>query len=166
MLFSRGPKIPPPRPPDLPFDDDGTEALGAATAEARAARAGAVRAEHLLYALLRAGEGVAARALARTGLAADEARTHVERLAPPAPWGLNAPVLPLADDLKGAIDFAMREARAAGVARVGPGELLLGVLQSPRGAPFRVLGPRVGLESLRAAIAAEQRGGGTEGAAS
>lgn len=161
MLFRRRPKIPPPRPPDLPFDEAGRDALGDATDEARAAHAGAVHAEHLLFALLRNDAGPASRALARIGMQPADARAHVERMAPPRPWGLATPVLPIADDLKGAIEFSMREARAAGVSRVGPGELLLGVLQSPRGAPFRALGARVGLEALRSAVGMERAGGST-----
>lgn len=155
MLFRR-PKIPPPRPPDLPFDAEGRDALGGATEKARAARAGAVHAEHLLFAMLDDEGTVAARALARLDLRAADLRRRVEHAAPPRPWGLSAPVLPIADDLKGAIEFSMREARAAGLAEVGTGELLLGVLQSTMGVPHRVAGPLVALESLRAAIGAER----------
>jgi ATP-dependent Clp protease ATP-binding subunit ClpC len=162
MLFRRRPKIPPPRPPDLPFDQAGRDALGDATDEARAAHASAVHAEHLLLALLRDEGGPAARALERAGMAPADARAHVQRMAPPRPWGLRTPVLPIADDLKGAIEFAMREARAAGATSVGHGALLLGVLQSPQGVPFRVLAPRVALGALRSALARE-RGGSTGG---
>jgi ATP-dependent Clp protease ATP-binding subunit ClpA len=130
MFFRRRPKIPPPRPPDLPFDAEARDALGGATDQARAAHASAVHAEHLLFALLAPEAGAAGRALARLGLEADDLRRRVEHAAPPRPWGLSTPVLPLADDLKGAIEFAMREARSAGAREVGTGLLLLGVLQA------------------------------------
>lgn len=162
MFFRRRPKIPPPRPADLPFDAEARDALGAATDQARAAHASAVHAEHLLFAMLE-GEGTAARALARLELEPADLRRRVEHAAPPRPWGLDTPVLPVADDLKGTIEHAMREARAAGLREVGTGQLLLGVLQSTMGVPFRVLGPRVPLEALRAAVAAERRPGGAEG---
>lgn len=158
MFFRRRPKIPPPRPPDLPYDAGGLAALGGATDQARAARASAVHAEHLLFALLDDRGGVAVRALAQLGLDEEALRRRVEHAAPVRPWGHAAPVLPIADDLKGAIEHAMREARAAGVREAGTGELLLGVLQSTLGAPFRVLGPLVALDGLRAAVAAGRRG--------
>jgi ATP-dependent Clp protease ATP-binding subunit ClpC len=156
MFFRRRPKIPPPRPPDLPFDAAGRDALGGASEQARAAHASAVHAEHLFFALLEDAAGLAPRALARMGLDPAELRRRVERAAPPRPWGLATPVLPIADDLKGAIEFAMREGRAGGAREAGAGELLLGVLQSPRGVPLRVLGPAVALEELRSALRAER----------
>lgn len=156
MLFRR-PKVPPPRPPDLPFDAEARDALGGATEQARASRASAVHAEHLLFAVLENPGTVASRAVARLDLDPADLRQRVEQAAPRRPWGLSAPVLPLADDLKGAIEFAMREGRSAGLAEVGTGQLLLGVLQSTMGVPYRVLGPRVPLEALRAAVAVEMR---------
>lgn len=155
MLFKR-PKIPPPRPPDLPFDDAARDALGGATAEAKKANANAVHAEHLLLALLADAEGAASRALARIGIDPDVVRRRIEHAAPPRPWGVRAPVLPFADDTKGAIEFAMRETRAAGKPVVGTGQLLLGVLQSPQGVPFRALAHMdITPVALRSAIAAE-----------
>lgn len=156
MLFRRGPKVPPPRPPDLPFDDPARDALGNATAEAQKANVSAVHAEHLLYALLADPSGLAPRAFRRLGHEPEMVRRRMDHASPPRPWGLRAPVLPYADDVKGAIEFAMREARAAGVAQVGVAELLLGVLQSPMGVPARVLGQMdITPTTLRAALKAE-----------
>lgn len=158
MLFKRGPKIPPPRPPDLPFDEAARDAIGGATAEAQRANVTAVHAEHLLMALLADPAGVPARALHRLGFQPADIRQRIEHAAPPRPWGVRAPVLPFADDVKGAIEFAMREARAAGVHEVGTGQLLLGVLQSPYGVPFRALAAlNITPVALRSAIAAESR---------
>lgn len=155
MLFKR-PKIPPPRPPDLPFDEAARDALGAATGQAQRANASAVHAEHLLLALLADPEGVPSRALARIGVDPEAVRRRIEHAAPPRPWGVRAPVLPFADDTKGAIEFAMREARIAGAREVGTGLLLLGVLQSPQGVPFRALAHMdITPVALRSAIAAE-----------
>jgi hypothetical protein len=157
MLFKR-PKlnIPPPRPPDLPFDEAARDALGAATTQAQRGNASAIHAEHLLLALLEDADGLPSRALARIGQDAADIRSRVERAAPARPWGLNAPVLPYADDTKGAIEFAMREARAAGLLQVGTGQLLVGVLQSPQGIPRRVLAHLdITPVALRSAIAAE-----------
>ncbi|HEX2211475.1 MAG TPA: Clp protease N-terminal domain-containing protein [Longimicrobium sp.] len=155
MLFKR-PKIPPPRPPDLPFDEAARDALGAATGQAQRANASAVHAEHLLLALLADQEGVPSRALARIGVDPEGVRRRIEHAAPPRPWGVRAPVLPFADDTKGAIEFAMREARIAGAREVGTGLLLLGVLQSPQGVPFRALAHMdITPVALRSALAAE-----------
>lgn len=159
MLFKR-PKlnIPPPRPPDLPFDDAARDALGDATGQAQRVHASAVHAEHLLLALLANPAGLAARALARLGFDPGEIAQRVERSAPARPWGLHTPVLPYADDTKGAIEFAMREARAASLHVVGPGQLLSGVLQSPQGLPRRVLAHLdITPVALRSAIHAESR---------
>lgn len=158
MLFRRGPKVPPPRPPDLPFDDAARDALGGAMEQAKNANVSAVHAEHLLYALLAEPSGLANRAFERLGHSVDMVRRRMEHAAPPRPWGLRAPVLPYADDVKGAIEFAMREARSAGRAQVGVAELLLGVLQSPMGIPARVLGQmEITPTTLRAALHAETR---------
>jgi hypothetical protein len=82
-------------------------------------------------------------------------RRRMEHASPPRAWGLRAPVLPYADDVKGAIEFAMREARAAGLHQVGAGELLLGVLQSPMGVPARIFGQmEITATALRAALKA------------
>lgn len=151
MLFRR-PKIPPPRPPDLPFDEAGRDALGGATDVARAAHASAVHAEHLLLAMLVEEGSVAARALAGVGVEAANVRRRVERASPTRPWGLATPVLPIADDLKGAIEHAMREGRAMGLREIGTGPLLLGVLQSTTGVPYKVVRPGIDLEALRAAV--------------
>jgi ATP-dependent Clp protease ATP-binding subunit ClpA len=172
VLFKRNKlNIPPPRPPDLPFDDAARDALGAATAQAQRGHASAIHAEHLLLALLENAAGLPARALARLGFPPAEIVQRVERSAPTRPWGLHTPVLPYADDTKGSIEFAMREARIAGLRTVGAGELLLGVLQSPQGLPRRVLAHlEITPEALRSAIREESRaglggtggGGGTE----
>jgi ATP-dependent Clp protease ATP-binding subunit ClpA len=155
VFFRRGPKVPPPRPADLPFDDAARDALGGATAEAQKANVGAVHAEHLLYALLADPAGPAARAFQRLGHEPDVVRRRMQHASPPRACGLRAPVLPFADDVKGAIEFAMREARAAGLHQVGAGELLLGVLQSPMGIPARVFGQmEITATALRAALKA------------
>lgn len=157
MLFKR-PKlnIPPPRPPDLPFDDAARDALGGATAQAQRGHASAIHAEHLLLALLEDPAGLPARALGRLGFAVEDIRRRIEHAAPPRPWGLHTPVLPYADDTKGAIEFAMRETRAAGLGVVGAGQLLLGVLQSPQGVPKRALAHLdITPVALRSAIHAE-----------
>lgn len=157
MLFRRNKlNVPPPRPPDLPFDEAARDALGGATAQAQKANASAVHAEHLLLALLEDPQGVPSRALARVGVEPDVVRRRIEHAAPPRPWGVRAPVLPFADDTKGAIEFAMREARIAGARGVGTGLLLMGVLQSPQGVPFRALAHLdITPVALRSAIAAE-----------
>lgn len=167
MLFKRNKlNVPPPRPPDLPFDDDARDALGAATEQAQRAHASAIHAEHLLLALLRDPAGLSARAITRLGLDVDVVRRRIEHAAPPRPWGLYAPVLPYADDAKGAIEYAMRETRAAGLMMVGAGQLLLGVLQSPQGVPKQALAHMdITPVALRSAIQAESRpdaGGASE----
>lgn len=159
MLFKR-PKlnIPPPRPPDLPFDEAARDALGGATAQAQRGHASAVHAEHLLLALLADPAGLASHALARLGFDPADIAQRVERAAPTRPWGLHTPVLPYADDTKGAIEFAMRETRTAGLHVVGAGQLLLGVLQSPQGLPRKVLAHLdITPVALRSAIEAESR---------
>lgn len=158
MLFKRNKlNVPPPRPPDLPFDEAARDALGAATGQAQKANSTAVHAEHLLLALLEDPQGVPARALARIGVDPQVVQRRIEHAAPPRPWGVRAPVLPFADDTKGAIEFAMREARMAGAREVGTGLLLLGVLQSPHGVPFRALAHMdIAPAALRSALALER----------
>ncbi|HEX8391233.1 MAG TPA: Clp protease N-terminal domain-containing protein, partial [Longimicrobium sp.] len=125
------------------------------TEQAKAANATAVHAEHVLLALLADAEGLVARAFAQLGHPVDDMRRRVQHASPPRPWGLRAPVLPFADDVKGAIEFAMIEARAAGRMQVGAAELVMGVVQSPRGAPIRVLAIMdVTPAALRAALKA------------
>lgn len=168
MLFKR-PKlnIPPPRPPDLPFDEAARDALAGATAQAQRGHASAIHAEHLLLALLEDPAGVPSRSVVRLGFDLGDIRRRIEHAAPPRPWGVRAPVLPYADDTKGAIEFAMRETRAAGLPVVGTGQLLLGVLQSPQGVPKRALAHLdITPVALRSAIQAESRpdaAGGDEG---
>lgn len=159
MLFKRNRlNVPPPRPPDLPFDDDARDALGDATAQAQRRHVSAIHAEHLLLALLADAASVPARALARLGFDPVQIAQRVQQVAPAKPWSVRAPVLPYADDTRGAIDFAMRETRSAGLARVGTGQLLLGVLQSPQGLPRRVLAHLdITPVALRAAILTESR---------
>jgi ATP-dependent Clp protease ATP-binding subunit ClpC len=169
VLFKRNKlNVPPPRPPDLPFDDAARDALGGATAEAQKANSSAVHAEHLLLALLADAQGVPSRALARIGVDPEVVRRRIEHAAPPRPWGIRAPVLPYADDTKGAIEMAMREARIAGAREVGTGLLLLGVLQSPQGVPVRALAQlAISPATLRSALAVEAglpRAPGTGGA--
>lgn len=166
MLFKRNKlDVPPPRPPDLPFDDDARDAFGGATGQAQRVHASAVHAEHLLLALLEDPTGLPGRALARLGFPPEQIAQRVERAAPTRPWGLHTPVLPFADDTKGSIEFAMREARIAGLHRVGAGQLLLGVLQSPQGLPRRVLAHlEITPEVLRPAIHEESRPGAGGGA--
>jgi ATP-dependent Clp protease ATP-binding subunit ClpA len=157
MLFKRNKlNVPPPRPPDLPFDDAARDALGEATSQAQKANANAVHAEHLLLALLADAQGVPSRALVRIGVDPQVVRRRIEHAAPPRPWGIRAPVLPWADDTKGAIEFAMRETRAAGRTTVGTGQLLLGVLQAPQGVPIRALSHMdITPVALRSAIASD-----------
>ena len=157
MLFKRNKlNVPPPRPPDLPFDEAARDALGAATGQAQRGHASAIHAEHLLLALMEDREGLPVRALARVGVDPDAVRRRIEHAAPTRPWSVRAPVLPYADDTKGAIEFAMREARAAGLRVVGTGQLLLGVLQSPQGLPLRALAHMdIATVALRSAIQAE-----------
>lgn len=163
MLFKRNKlNVPPPRPPDLPFDEAARDALGGATAQAQKANVTAVHAEHLLLALLADPESVPSRALTGIGIDPDMVRRRIEHAAPPRPWGVRAPVLPFADDTKGAIEFAMRETRAAGKTTVGTGQLLLGALQSPRGVPIRALAHMdITPVALRSAIAAAEGATGT-----
>jgi ATP-dependent Clp protease ATP-binding subunit ClpA len=157
VLFKRNKlNVPPPRPPDLPFDEAARDALGAATGQAQLAHSSAVHAEHLLLALLDDPAGLPTRALVRLGHDPEVIRRRIAHAAPPRPWGVRAPVLPYADDTKGAIEFAMRETRAAGLHVVGTGQLLLGVLQSPQGIPLRALAHMdITPVALRSAIQAE-----------
>jgi ATP-dependent Clp protease ATP-binding subunit ClpA len=163
VLFKRNKlNVPPPRPPDLPFDEAARDALGAATGQAQNVHASAIHAEHLLLALLADPAGLPTRALQRLGQDVDVIRRRIEHASPSRPWGVRAPVLPYADDAKGAIEFAMREARAAGLLQVGVGQLLLGVLQSPAGVPRRALAHLdITPVALRSAIAAESGASGS-----
>ena len=158
MLFKRNKlNVPPPRPPDLPFDEAARDALGGATAQAQKANASAVHAEHLLLALLEDPRAVPSRALTPNRLRTGRHQTPHRARRPAASVGGARPRAPLCGRHQGR--HRVRHARGPHRRRCTRWErvsLLLGVLQSPHGVPFRALAHLdITPVALRSAIAAE-----------
>src|SRR5919202_1923067 len=96
--------------------------------------------EHILLALLRDGEGVAAAALANFEVDADALGARVKsklregRSGPPV-----GPDLPYSTHAKKVLEFAMTEARELNHSYVGTEHLLLGLLREEKGIAAEVL---------------------------
>ncbi|HTJ77145.1 MAG TPA: Clp protease N-terminal domain-containing protein [Acidimicrobiales bacterium] len=106
--------------------------------EAVAMGATHVGTEHLLLGLLDHGEGVAAEALSSVGVGAEAVRQRVGALVErkPGPPSLRVPLAPRAKEV---FALAVREGVALGQHRVGPGHLLLGIIDEGEGLGAKVL---------------------------
>jgi len=136
--------------------------LAAAQDEAIARRHRHVGTEHLLLALLRERDGVAARTLADLGIGTGVALAAVEAAgAPGGPAEAEAAAPAPSAPMGGVIAHAFEEARRMGSPSVGPEHLLLGlVAQGGDAAAARTLADRgATLESVRAAVERAQVGG-------
>ena len=95
-----------------------------------------VGSEHLLLGLLSAGEGIAAQALASTGVWLDPARAAV---AAAGQDPVQATQIPFSPDAKRVLERALREAVRLGHNYIGTEHLLLGLLREDDCAGYRVL---------------------------
>lgn len=109
-----------------------------AVEEARLQNLGFVGTEALLIALLREGDGVAAKALDSLGVSLDVVRQKVEEtVGPPKPVGAGVPSL--TPRAKRALNLARQEARDLGQKYVDTEHLLLGVVREGEGIAAQVL---------------------------
>ncbi|MCK4245182.1 MAG: ATP-dependent Clp protease ATP-binding subunit [Candidatus Omnitrophica bacterium] len=112
-----------------------------------------IQTEHLLLALVREGQGVAAAALEMMGLDLEQIKLEVEKLI-----RVGAPLLVIGDialsaQSKKALELAVEEARALGHNYIGTEHLLLGLVRERNGIAAQVLAKLgVSLEKTRKVI--------------
>jgi Clp amino terminal domain, pathogenicity island component/Homeodomain-like domain len=104
--------------------------------EASALGAGVLRSEHVLLAILRAGDLPAADMLRDAGATLDRARSQVEGASPTATMFRREPG---PEDLRALLEAAARQAKARGVRRIEVEDLLAGSLEDPDGGAARTL---------------------------
>ena len=105
--------------------------------EAAALGADELRGEHILLAVLRAGDLPAAVALRTAGVTLERAHTRVEAMSPRGRLFRRAPS---AEDLREMLSGPAREARARGSRRIEVEDLLLAALADPESGASRTLG--------------------------
>ncbi|MDP2789354.1 MAG: Clp protease N-terminal domain-containing protein [bacterium] len=107
--------------------------------------------EHILMAIAREGEGVAACVLMNLGAEPDDVLTRAEEVVRPGKSDMG-PDLPYTSRAKRVLDLAMSEARELDHSYVGTEHLLLGLLREERGIGAQVLTDfeGVSLETTRA----------------
>jgi ATP-dependent Clp protease ATP-binding subunit ClpC len=109
--------------------------------------------EHILLALIREGEGVAATVLANLDLSGDDLAADVEALVRPGENSRRGADLPYTSRVKKALELSMAEARDLCHAYVGTEHLLLGLLREAGGIGAQALLARgVTLDAARAEI--------------
>jgi AraC-like DNA-binding protein len=115
---------------------DARRILRYAREEASALGGGVPQSEHVLLAILRAGDLPAADVLRDAGVSHDRARSHVEGA---SPSGTIFRREPGPDDLRALLSAPARHARARGARRIEVEDLLLGSLDDPDGGAARML---------------------------
>jgi quinol monooxygenase YgiN len=103
-----------------------------------------ITAEHLLLGLLREGKGLTGRVFVESGLVYDAARRDVEQAAAGHAKLATSAEMPLAADVRAALDGAVQEADGLKHAHIGTEHLLLGLLRRPD-SPAGVILSRAGL---------------------
>lgn len=95
--------------------------------------------EHILLGIVKEGEGVAAVVLTNLGINLDDLRRAVENAVPAGFETLVLGEVPLNQEAKSALNFAVDEARKMNHTYVGTEHLLLGLLREERGVACQVL---------------------------
>lgn len=95
--------------------------------------------EHILLGIAKEGEGVAAVVLTNLGINLDDLRRAVENAVPSGFETLVLGEVPLNQEAKSALNFAVDEARKMNHTYVGTEHLLLGLLREERGVACQVL---------------------------
>src|SRR5436309_4340973 len=110
--------------------------------------------EHILLALIREGEGVAAAVLTNLNVDLEEITTRIKETVKQGKAAARAgPDLPYTSRAKKVLEFAMSEARELHHAYVGTEHLLLGVLREEKGIGAQVLRDAgVTLEAARSEV--------------
>lgn len=135
------------------FTESARQVVVLAQDEARELGHGHVGTEHLLLALLREQEGIAARALDSLDVTLEETRVRVERLVRRGDSPATGQI-PFTPNAKKALELALREAMARGGSFVGTEHLLLATVGA-NGVATRVLAELgADAEAIRAAVLA------------
>src|SRR5690242_8144613 len=121
------------------FTERVRKVLAMAREEAAHLRHEYVGTEHLLLALLREGEGVAATVLQNLGVDFDEVRDRIEEIVKKGKSGGTAADLPYTSRAKKVLELAMSQARNLHHSYVGTEHLLLGLLDERKGMAAQVL---------------------------
>jgi ATP-dependent Clp protease ATP-binding subunit ClpA len=115
------------------FTDRVRKVLQIAREEAARLQHEYVGTEHILLAILREGEGVAAATLINLGVKFDEVTSYVNNSVKKGTHRSNSPDLPYTSRAKKILEFSMSEARELNHHYVGTEHLLLGVLREEKG---------------------------------
>jgi prophage maintenance system killer protein len=120
------------------FTDRARRVMFLAQDEARRLNHNYVGTEHLLLGLIREGDGVAARALASSGISLQAVRAQVEEI---IGQGQIAPTghIPLTPRAKKVLELSLREALQLGHNYIGTEHILLGLLREGQGVAAQVL---------------------------
>ncbi len=134
------------------FSEGAKKVLTLAQEEAERSHHSYIGTEHLLFGLLREGEGLGAKVLASLGVELQAVRPKVESMLAGGEGILIKQIIPTSR-VKRVIELAFEEARRMGVARVGTEHLLLGLVLEGEGIAATVLAD-VGatLEKVRGGI--------------
>ena len=95
--------------------------------------------EHLLLALIREGEGVAAIVLQNLGLDLDNLRLEVEKMVQASPSTLTLGEMPFTPRAKKVLELAVENAQALSHTYIGTEHILLGLIREGAGIAARVL---------------------------
>jgi ATP-dependent Clp protease ATP-binding subunit ClpA len=121
------------------FTDAARRVVVLAQEEARVLNHNYIGTEHILLALLREGDGVAARALGSLGITEEAARQQVEEITGRGEPGPQRGHIPFTPRGKKILQLSLREAIALGHAYIGTEHILLGLLREDDGVAVRVL---------------------------
>jgi hypothetical protein len=122
------------------FTDRVRKVLQMAREEAARLRNDHVGTEHILLAIVREGEGVAAAVLTNLDVDLEEVERRVEAAVKRGADRRTGPDLPYTSRAKKALELAMAEARGLNHSYVGTEHLLLGLLAEEKGVAAQVLG--------------------------
>jgi ATP-dependent Clp protease ATP-binding subunit ClpC len=132
------------------FTERVRKVLAMAREEAVRLRHEYVGTEHMLLALIRENEGVAAAVLQNLGVDADELRQRIDEVVKRGRGQPTGPDLPYTSRAKKVLELAMQEARDLRHSYVGTEHLLLGLLREDNGIAAQVLtSAKVTVESAR-----------------
>ncbi len=95
--------------------------------------------EHLLLAIIRMTDSVAAMVLSNLGIDFDILRDKIETAHPPGSYTHPGSELPLGASLRRAVQYAAEEARKLGHTHIGTEHLLIGIMREKRGMGARIL---------------------------
>jgi ATP-dependent Clp protease ATP-binding subunit ClpA len=151
------------------FTERARQVVVGAQEEARTLRHAHLGTEHILLAVLREEEGLAARVLESLGITIERARAEVVRI---VGFGQEVTVgqIPFTEDGKRVLELSIHEALGLGHDYIGPEHILLGLVRDNKGVPARILldsdagaGPKIRNELMRLLSAGEaQRSAGAK----